>query len=235
MARIGKLHPIGKTEAVSRTRIGVRRLKGERDTASTREALMNAATEIFAERGFDGSRVDLIAERAGVNKAMINYHFGGKKGLYAAILEAALAVAQDRFRRIRGSTEPADIRLREFIDTFGDLSTLRPGLPAMVLREVISGGMHIDEELLPYFLEIFSLVHEIIHQGVRERSFRNVDPFLTHLSLLGSLVFYFATIPLRRKFIDEGKFPALDPTPTEYVEHIQELMIRGLSAKPHTP
>jgi AcrR family transcriptional regulator len=190
---------------------------------------MDAATELFAERGFEGTRVEHIAELAGVNKAMISYHFGGKKGLYAVILEAAFAVAKDRFRRIRSSSAPADQRLREFIDTFGDLATLRPGLPAMVIREVLSGGMHMDEALLPHFLEMFGLVHEVIDQGVQEGSFRTVDPFLTHLTLFGSLAFFFATLPLGTKFIERGMLPTRVPLPQEYVEHLKEFMVRAVS------
>ena len=47
---------------------------------------MQAGTELFAARVSTASTVEAIAERAGVNKAMINYHFGGKRGLYKAIL-----------------------------------------------------------------------------------------------------------------------------------------------------
>ena len=46
-------------------------------SAGTREALLAAGTELFAERGYDGVPVWEIADRAGVNKAMISYHFGG--------------------------------------------------------------------------------------------------------------------------------------------------------------
>jgi TetR/AcrR family transcriptional regulator len=48
----------------------------------TRRLLLEAASAEFAERGFAGARVAAIAERAGVNKQLISYHFGGKRGLY---------------------------------------------------------------------------------------------------------------------------------------------------------
>lgn len=205
-----------------------RREKGERNTEATREALMNAATELFARRGYDGTRVDQIAERAGVNKAMISYHFGGKKGLYNEILSATFTEATRRFRRIRESEETADLRLRGFIRTFADLASLRPQLPMMVIREVLSGGLHIDEQLLPQFLEIFRVVHEIIDQGIEDGTFAAVNPYMTHISLLGSLVFFFAFLPLRDR-IDDAEFPARVPEVREYVRHLQELMARGLA------
>ncbi|NHA68127.1 TetR/AcrR family transcriptional regulator [Phycicoccus flavus] len=57
-----------------------------RDPERTRQALLAAALAEFAEKGLAGARVDVIAERAGVNKQLISYHFGGKQGLYDALL-----------------------------------------------------------------------------------------------------------------------------------------------------
>ena len=62
-----------------------------RDAAATRDALLTAGGELFAERGYDGVPVAAIAQKAGVNKAMINYHFGGKRKLYLAIVTATFA------------------------------------------------------------------------------------------------------------------------------------------------
>jgi TetR/AcrR family transcriptional regulator len=56
-----------------------------------RDALLGAARDEFSERGFAGARVARIAQRAGVNKQLISYHFGGKAGLYRAVREQWLA------------------------------------------------------------------------------------------------------------------------------------------------
>ncbi|HMC83468.1 MAG TPA: helix-turn-helix domain-containing protein, partial [Candidatus Polarisedimenticolia bacterium] len=122
-----------------------RRVAAKKRSDATREALLDAATELFARRGFDGASVELIARKAGVNKAMINYHFRGKKGLYDAILAATFAPAGERLKEIRGSSREADVRLREFIDLFVETVAGRPHLPAMILREVLAGGTHLED------------------------------------------------------------------------------------------
>jgi len=61
-----------------------------RDATATREVLLDAATLVFAEQGFAGARVDEIATRAGVNKALIYAYYGDKKGIYRAVLGAHL-------------------------------------------------------------------------------------------------------------------------------------------------
>jgi AcrR family transcriptional regulator len=53
----------------------------------TRAALLTAATEVFLEHGFRAARVQDIAERASIRLSAINYHFGGKEGLYLAVLQ----------------------------------------------------------------------------------------------------------------------------------------------------
>ncbi len=57
--------------------------------AASRERLLAAATALFAERGYAGTSVDRVAERAGIAKTALYYHFGNKEGILAAVLERA--------------------------------------------------------------------------------------------------------------------------------------------------
>lgn len=60
--------------------------KREREVPAARETILKAAEEIFARDGFDGARVDAIAEASGYNKALIFHYFGDKLGLYSEIV-----------------------------------------------------------------------------------------------------------------------------------------------------
>jgi len=206
------------------------RPRAHHDAAATREALFEAATELFAERGFDGTKVEAIARRAGVNKAMISYHFGGKRGLYAAIVEATIEAFRERFAAVADESQPAAERLRRFVEAFGEVATRRPGFPAMMVREAVSGGRNLDQSVFRRMLQLFSLVRGIVEQGVREGSFRPVDPLLTHLSLIGSLVFFFSTMAVRERLLAVIQPLVEAPDPVSYVQHIQELFVGGLAA-----
>jgi TetR/AcrR family transcriptional regulator, regulator of cefoperazone and chloramphenicol sensitivity len=61
----------------------------DEERQDTRAQLLEAAGQIFAEKGFDRATGREICERAGVNAAAINYYFGGTEGLYAAVIEEA--------------------------------------------------------------------------------------------------------------------------------------------------
>jgi TetR/AcrR family transcriptional regulator len=61
----------------------------ERDAEAARQAILDAAEEVFAANGFDGARIDAIAEASGYNKSLIFHYFGDKLGLYAEVLKRA--------------------------------------------------------------------------------------------------------------------------------------------------
>jgi AcrR family transcriptional regulator len=200
-----------------------------RDAAATRQGLIDAATALFAERGFDGARVDAIASRAGVNKAMISYHFGGKGGLYGAILAENLGWILERLAELDREPLPADVKLARFVSIFGSLHSRRPGLSAMVLREAMSAGRHLDAQLLSSLSRIFASVQSIVAQGIAEGVFRKVDPLFTHHTVIGAITFFFAARPLRDRLIAEGVVHVAPPDPARFVAHVQELLSRGLS------
>jgi TetR/AcrR family transcriptional regulator len=93
------------------------------DAERTKAALLDAALEEFAASGFAGARVRAIAERAGVSKDLIAYHFGGKEGLYLAVqrawldrngsaVERDLPLAQSLARQLHEAlTDPRPMRL----------------------------------------------------------------------------------------------------------------------------
>jgi AcrR family transcriptional regulator len=203
-----------------------------RDAAATRDALLAAAAELFAERGYDGVPVAVIAQKAGVNKAMINYHFGGKRKLYLAIVSATFADIIARVEALADSPRPAPEVLRELIAAIGELATRRhPHFCSMMLREVMAGGKNLDSALIEKPARVLGAVQRIIARGVADGEFRPVDPLLTHLSLVGSLVFFFATARFRERVLGAQRPRIAPPPPAAYVEHMQELLSHGLAAE----
>lgn len=203
-----------------------------RDAAATRDALLAAGAELFAERGYDGVPVAAIANKARVNKAMISYHFGGKRKLYRAIVTATFSEIVAGVERLAGSPRPAAEVLRELVAVVGDMATRRyPHFCSMMLREVVAGGKHLDPALIDHPARILGAVQRIVARGVRDGDFRPVDPLLTHLSLVGSLVFFFATARFRERVLATRR-PAIKPPDGEaYVKHIQDLLSHGLAAE----
>jgi len=202
-----------------------------RDAVGTREALLAAGAELFAEHGYDGVPVADIARRAGVNKAMINYHFGGKRPLYVAIVSATFAEIVASVERLAEAPRPAPELLRELIAVVSDGVTRRhPHFCTMMLREVLAGGAHLEPALVAQPARLLTAVQRIVTRGVREGDFRPVDPVLTHLSLVGGLVFFFATRRFRERVLAQRRPAVKPPDAAAYVKHMQDLLTHGLAA-----
>jgi hypothetical protein len=100
----------------------------------------------------------------------------------------------------------------------------------MMLREVVAGGKHLDPELVDKPARILAAVQRIVARGVARGEFRPVDPLLTHLSLVGSLVFFFATTRFRERVLATRRPVVKPPDAGAYVRHVQDLLTNGLAA-----
>jgi len=205
--------------------------KEKRDPEATRLALFRAGAELFSERGFDGVPIEEVAHRAGVNKALISYHFRGKRGLYVAILDSAFAAMAERLKAIEADAPSAREALHGYVRAFEQMARERPGFPTLFLREVLCTG--IEPLLVPHLLEIIGVSRRLADRGAREGLFRRVDPLLMHFGLIGSLVFFFATEPARRKAAAAGDVPFAMPTADAFVRYLEELTLRGLAPEAH--
>jgi TetR/AcrR family transcriptional regulator len=163
-----------------------------------------------------------------VNKAMISYHFGGKRDLYVAILVATFEEIVADAERVAASSGPAPRVLRDIIAMIGDTASRRhPHFCTMLLREVLTGGTRLEKAVLAQPVRLLGAVQRIVERGIREGAFRPVDPLLTHLSLVGSLVFFFATARFRQRVLRD-RLQREEPDGATYVAHLQDLIIEGL-------
>ncbi len=185
----------------------------------SRDALLAAASDEFALHGFAGASVDAIAGRAGINKAMIYYHFGSKEGLYVEILRAVFASMGERTAAIAGSSAGAERKIAAFVAAIGAEADARPCLPPIMMREMAEGARRLDRGTLRLMARVFFNLRRILEQGTRERVFRRVDPFFTYLRVLSPIIFFRASRPVRAAMsrhkvlegveaLDDGRFLA---------------------------
>jgi AcrR family transcriptional regulator len=103
---------------------------------NTRAALLDAARVEFTERGFDGATVRAIAQRAGVDAAMVNHWFGGKDGLFVAALEIPVDPREILSGILDGDPEQTAVRiLRTFLSVW---DANRGGALTALVRSVAS-------------------------------------------------------------------------------------------------
>ena len=172
----------------------------------TRERLLAAAREEFAARGFDGAKVDRIARKARINKAMVYYHFPSKAALYLAILReqfSAVAAAVSEVRARGGA--PVD-QLSSYIETIAHVALARPHFPPMWLREIAEGGRHLDASIFNELRRVLEVLAGILKDGGQQGVFRPAHPFVTQMGIMAPLMFFAASAPVRQRV--SGKLPS---------------------------
>jgi AcrR family transcriptional regulator len=152
--------------------------------------IMEAAEFLFSEKGFDGTSVRDIAERASVNLAMISYYFGSKEKL----MESLFTYRNDNIRLqldemvSNKELQPLD-KFYKLIDYFIDRFQKRECFHRIMAREqmAISKG-HIGELILNFKKGNLELIRKLVHEGQKSGQFKkNIDVSLMVSTLVGTV------------------------------------------------
>lgn len=186
---------------------------------STYDCILQAATQEFARKGFDGARVDEIAHYARVNKATIYYRVGDKEALYEAVLSQIHSQLAERLvHETAGLDDPRE-QLRHYIGIFAEEVDAQPFTSAIMMREVASGGRHLPDSALGHMARNFATLKNILESGMQAGVFRQVNPIAIHRLIIGSILLHTTDAPIRRRL---GKqMPGAAPPP-DFASH-QEL------------
>jgi AcrR family transcriptional regulator len=102
-----------------------------------REQLVEAATQVFAERGFEGARVEQIADAAEVSPGLLYRHFDGKQELYTEILQLANRELMAHLTQAAAPDQPTAERVRRGLDAFFTFVEDHRQLWQMLMRDVL--------------------------------------------------------------------------------------------------
>ena len=188
----------------------------QRDAERSRQALLDAALDEFAEHGYAGARVADIARRAGVNKQLINYYFGSKEGLYLAVQQAWL----DREADFAAPDLPlADLVVRYLADAVRDPRALRLLLWRGLADDGAPGGRRSRQP---------DLDQVRARQAAGEVA-DGLDPAAVLLAGMGMIAAPLAMPQVARELF--GVDPASEEFLTRYGEQIRRIVAR-LAGKP---
>jgi AcrR family transcriptional regulator len=200
------------------------------DGAQTRQQLLEVAGRVFAERGYVHATSKEICERAQANIAAVNYHFGGKDGLYAAVLEEAHArlVSIDLVAEITQSSASGADKLRLLLQRIlGEVAKRDEGAWELrvLSRELVAPTALMDKmmknQVLPKARLVTAMIGDILgvpatHPAVSRST----------VSIVGPCLFMLIASPDWQKKI----FPSLLIDTDSLVDHMVAFTLGGLQA-----
>ena len=197
---------------------------------TTKDRLLAAACEVFADKGFRDATVAEICDAAEANIAAVNYHFGNKEALYDAVWHHAFDLASSAY--------PIDGRLTEnpvledYIYSYANallhriFSETETGLFAkLVHQEMSNPTLALDriaeEALVPQTLFLGKVVHAALEQHISEEQIRSCMN-----SIIGQCVFFNFSRPLREHVL--GKTTMTENEIEHTARHIARFSVGGI-------
>jgi AcrR family transcriptional regulator len=207
-------------------------LEAGTSSAQTRERLLEAAAQEFAEHGFKSATVRMICDRAGANVAAVNYHFGDKQQLYIATLQHWLGLAVQKYPPDMGVAPgaPPEERLLGFVRGFL-FRMVGKGAPAwhgrLLAREMVEPAGALDplvsNIVRPMSQRLEGIVRELLGPGASDETVRHCAA-----SVVGQCMFYRHCQPVLAKLYPQQTYEEADLE--HLARHITRFSLEGLKA-----
>jgi TetR/AcrR family transcriptional regulator len=169
-------------------------------SAQTRARILDAALREFSAHGLAGARTEAIAASAGVNKALLYYHFESKENLYIATLEKIGGKVRDSTLAVLQSQASAGERLLRMALNHFDRILTQQDFQRLMQQEMIrihkgeSGALPILVKRV--FGPLLGMIQAMVQEGIRSGELIDVDWLQIPLAALGANVFYFLSAPV---------------------------------------
>jgi TetR/AcrR family transcriptional regulator len=160
--------------------------------------ILNTARKHFIQKGFSATRMQEIADEAGINKALLHYYFRSKEKLYQEIVSRTLQKAIPRFisaMAMKGSFWEKTERL---VDTYISTILENPDLPIFIMSELSQKKESFIEELKKQasdFKDVQSFI-QLMLEEMAAGNIRNIPPAHLMLNIMGMTVFPFMAKPV---------------------------------------
>lgn len=159
------------------------------EKSDKREQLINAAEDLFAEKGFDGTSVRDIAQKADMNLAMISYYFGSKEKLLQILIEQRFASSLELLDELqRNTTMTPWEKIERVIEYYVDKILNGRKFHSIINQEYNTDrSREIIDLITSIKMKNYTLIKQIIDDGYKKKVFRKIDPELTMASMMGTI------------------------------------------------
>jgi len=171
--------------------------KQDRDV---RRLLLEASQQLFASHGYRGVSVKTIADKAGVNPAMVYYYFNNKDGLFVSVVEETLHPIIEKVYELT-SIDDIETFIEQFLDIYMTTVSSNPWFPVLLNREVLLPEGRFQQQFIRQVVTpVSNRIKKLLErQKARGEIATEVDPTLATINLISLAVFPFLAMPVFRQ------------------------------------
>ena len=201
-----------------------------RSGLETRERILQAAADLFADKGFHGTSLREIADSVGIRTPSLFYHFKNKDELYAQVLGAMFGDINDLLHRAFSIEGSYAERVENLVSLYARHVARHQNHAIMLFREMLDNSANLEQTSRRHILPLLDALVEFIREGQRAGEFREIDPLHFVLSCVGMTVYYYTAAPIIAPIITPlGKDAFLgEEAVAERTEHLLEIVRRSL-------
>jgi AcrR family transcriptional regulator len=195
--------------------------------STTADKLLVAASELMIERSSIDVSLSDIAQKSGVNAALVKYHFGNKDGLLLALLarDAATEVSHLEYLLAQQITPTAKLKLHiaGIIRAYHQF----PYMNRLIHYLLHESSAEAADEVSKFFVApLLEFQRRLLAEGIKAREFRMIDPVLFYTSLIGACDhLFFGRQAMSRA---SGVGPVTEDVCRQYIKHMEALICGGM-------
>jgi TetR/AcrR family transcriptional regulator len=169
---------------------------------NTEYRILDAAKEVFLSKGFDGARMQEIADTAGINKALLHYYFRSKEKLFEAVFEEVLQHLGPVILEFVNEPIPLEVKVWRFVDNYIEIIKKNPKMPLFILNELrVNPGRVLNYLNIGLLMNVDSLQKQL-NQETEKGGFKWVDARHFMVNMISMTLFPFIGKPLIEKILN---------------------------------
>lgn len=142
----------------------------------TEERIFEAAQHVFQLRGYEGTRMQEIADKAGINKSMLHYYFRNKSTLFQEVFKLGVKKIMPGLMAILAGDKPLRTKIEAVVNFYHDVYAENPHLPAFIVHEMNQNPDRFREFVQVQHIQLPEEFIEQIEEGVIVGKFRRIAP-----------------------------------------------------------
>lgn len=189
----------------------------------TEKKIIKAAREVFIEKGLEGARMQEIADRAGINKALLHYYFRSKDRMFDAVFQDIAGKIIPIFTEKLKSEQNLSDLLKSFIGFYNGVFRESPYLPQFFFHEIWQHPDRLASFMISQDVDPAKLIAENKHRIPKTE---DTDYFMEHMiaNILGMTLFPHIARPLYQRLLFENDDAAYDQFLSERTEFLVKLI-----------
>ena len=197
---------------------------------TTEKKILDAAKVVFLKKGFDGARMQEIADEAKINKALVHYYFRSKDKLFDAIFREAFQQFLPQIAEIIMTQKPLFEILEIFVDSYITMLSNNPHLPSFVMHEINRNPERIvniikSSGIKPEYLE------KAIQKEIKAGIINPIKPIHLIINIIAMCLFPFMARPIIQGFMFNGSSEAYKKFLSERKKEVTSFIINSIRKK----